>query len=100
MAENEHKTSLEIESTVCQSKDHVAAALDGEVVIMSIQEGEYFMLDAVASRIWELLEKPTTVGALCDALVDEYEVERAACEQDTLELLAQMQGKGLIAVQA
>lgn len=97
MTSTDHQaTAVELTSTLRQSKDHVAAALDGEVVIMSIQEGEYFMLDPVASRVWELLDDPTTVAKVCDALCNEYEVDRAVCERDTLDLLAEMKSKELV----
>jgi hypothetical protein len=40
------------------------------------------------------------VRELRDALLDEYDVEAARCEQDLLELLEKMRVEGLIEVRA
>ena len=45
-----------------------------------------------------LIETPTPVGALCDQLVQEFEVERATCEADVLGLLNKLLMNNLIRV--
>lgn len=94
----EHEAALEPSSVVSQSDKQVAADLDGEVAMMSIENGEYYVLDSVASRAWELLEKPIRVSDLCARLVEEYDVEAETCQRDTLDFLAQLHKKGLIDV--
>jgi hypothetical protein len=54
----------------------------------------------VGARVWELLKQPTSVGALRDALLDEYEVDQDRCAQDLLALLRKMRDEGLIEVRA
>lgn len=77
----------------------VSSNLDGETVMMSIENGEYFGLDSVGSRIWELLETPITVANLVDILVDEFEVSREECEADTIDFLNQLLDKHLLIVE-
>jgi hypothetical protein len=100
MAAADSNTELAASSVVRQSDQQVAADLDGEVAMMSIENGEYYVLDPVASRTWELIEKPTKVADLCAKLVDEYDIEIADCQRDVLQFLGQMHGKGLIDVEA
>lgn len=51
-----------------------------ECVMMSIEAGSYYGLNAVGSRIWELLESPKTVAQLCTQICEEFEVDERTCE--------------------
>ena len=88
------------QSTVVRSPDQVSGDLDGKVVLLSIENGEYYNMNEVGSRIWVLLEKPMTVEALIDRLFDEFEVERAVCEQEALGFLTQLRKDKLLRVEA
>ncbi|MCJ2187067.1 lasso peptide biosynthesis PqqD family chaperone [Novosphingobium beihaiensis] len=77
-------------SIVRQSKGLVSADIDGEVVMMSVEQGIYYRLDEVGSRIWGLIEQPMEVSVLCDRLLEEYEVERADCESGVLKFLDEL----------
>ena len=79
-----------------QGKDQIATDVDGEVVMMSVQQGEYYGLDSVGSRIWELFEQPKTTEQVIDVLTAEYEVDRKTCEQDVIQFVDELMGKGLL----
>lgn len=68
-------------------------------MLLSIENGEYYNMNEVGSRIWALLEKPMTVGALIDRLLEEFEVERATCEQEALAFLEQLHKDKLLKVE-
>lgn len=91
---------VDLNSEVVQSKDQVCTEVDGEVVMMSIQKGNYYSLDTVGGVIWERLAQPCRVSELCDALLVEYEVDRATCEADVLRFLSEMENQGLIEIQS
>ncbi len=55
-----------------------------ETLMMSVKAGRYYGLDAVASRIWELLETPKTVAQLCAQICQEFEIDAQTCEADVL----------------
>lgn len=84
--------------SVAQALDIVAAEMDGETLMMSIQNGMYYGLDEVGSRIWELISEPRRVSHLIDRLMEEYEVGRVPCQADTLDLLNQLYKEGLIRI--
>lgn len=67
-----------------------------EMVMMDIEQGKYFSLNPVATRIWDLLEKPLATDELCDLLTDEYEVDLAQCKMEVEEHLAEMVRLGLV----
>jgi hypothetical protein len=76
----------------------ITANIDTELVMMDADRGAYFGLDEIGTRIWNMLAEPQSLVQLCDKLVEEYEVERATCEQDVSQLLSQMQAQNLILV--
>ena len=63
---------------------------------MSVDKGKYYRLDDVGTRVWDLIEAPTTVDAVCDRLVQEFHVERATCEADVRALLERLLAGNLI----
>lgn len=92
------ESALTAQSTVVRSPEQVSGDLDGKVVLLSIENGEYYNMNEVGSRIWELLEKPMTVAALIDQLLAEFEVDRATCEQEATAFLQQLRKDKLLQV--
>ena len=92
------KKTLEItENTVLQrDPEQEFTYIDGEAVMLSLKQGEYYGLDPVGTRIWELLENPVTFSSLIDNLMDEFEVSREECEADTREYLETLYNKQLL----
>lgn len=86
-------------NTILQRKgDLLFNQIDGEVVMLSIENSEYYGMDKVGSRIWELLEKPVSLGTLMAKLMDEYEVSELQCTEDTLTFLNKLAVKKLISI--
>ena len=75
----------------------LARQLTGETVILDLDRGTYFGLNAVGTRIWELLEQGQTLRRICDGLAEEYEVAPAHLEHDVLALVAELLARGLVA---
>ena len=68
----------------------ISGRLHEELVMMDLDQGKYFSLNPVATRIWDLLEKPITVAELCGKLTEEYEVEPEQCRKEVGEHLDEM----------
>lgn len=90
--------TLEPQTTIVRSSDQVSGDLDGKVVLLSIENGEYYNMNEVGSRIWALLEAPITFGALIDRLINEFQVDRATCERETNAFLARLKDDHLVDV--
>ena len=80
------------------SKDVLAQELAGETVLLDLCSENYFGLDAVGTRVWQLLNEGRTGSDLIDTLQDEYEVEREVLEKDIFELLERLSDAGLIKI--
>ena len=85
-------------TTIVRTAEQVCAELDGKVVLLSIENGEYYHMNEVASRLWGLLEKPVTIGALIEQLVAEFDVDAATCQQDAMRFLTALQKDKLLRV--
>jgi len=84
------------ENTFFRNPETISGALHDQLVMMDIQQGKYFALNPVATRIWELLETPLNLEALCEKLLDEFDVTPEQCRLDVQEHLAEMQKLGLV----
>jgi hypothetical protein len=78
------------------SRDVLSQELAGESVLLDLASESYFGLDAVGTRIWQLLQDGADESGLVDALLDEYEVEREVLERDVADLLDRLAEAGLI----
>ena len=67
-------------------------------MILNLDSGMYFGLNAVGARIWNLIQEPRTVRDIRDLLLEEYEVDRERCENDLLALLDRLAAEGLAEV--
>ena len=74
----------------------VSTRVDEDVVLMSIASGKYYGMDAIGSRIWDILEKPVKVAVIVETLMAEYNVDQKRCEEDVLAFLNKMLGKTII----
>lgn len=74
----------------------ISGRLHDEMVMMDLDQGKYFSLNPVATRIWDLLERELTVEELCALLREEYEVESRRCFDEVSELLGEMAKLGLV----
>ena len=79
-----------------RNPDLVAAEMDGDVVMMSVESGAYFGLTGIAPQIWEALETPKTFEDLLGKMFSLYEVEDEVLRADLTTFVADMQKNGLI----
>lgn len=74
----------------------ISGQLHDELVMMDIDQGRYFALNPVATRIWQLLQSPLGLDDLCRKLLDEYEVDERRCFGEVEAHLQEMLQLGLI----
>jgi hypothetical protein len=67
-----------------------------EAVMMNVTAGRYYGLNAVASRIWELLETPKTITELCAQICEEFDVDAQTCEAAVLKFVQDLIDNGIV----
>ena len=87
-------------STACvRPSPHVLFRdLQSEAVLLSLDDGRYFGLNDVGTRMWHALVTADSVAAARDVLLTEYDVDRNTLSQDLDRLLDQLIDLGLVHV--
>ena len=92
------KKSILPESIVVVSKHQISCDLAGEAAILELKSGTYFGLDEIGATVWNLIAQPRRVVEVRDALIDQYDVEAERCGRELIELLDELQERGLIEI--
>ncbi len=89
---------LTLGSRVRPAPDTLFRNLEGEAVLLSLSACEYFGLDEVGTRIWELLPQHESLAGVLTSVLTEFEVGAGQAEEDLLSLVAALRDKGLVQV--
>lgn len=89
--------SIGPETTISRNRDilHARVGTD-EAVMMSIEAGHYYGLNAVGARIWELLGTPQTVERLCERIRAEFDVDKQTCDAAILKFAEELIDNGIV----
>lgn len=92
------KNTISKDTIVRRIENIDATDLNGEKVMMNLEKGQYFALNEVGSRIWDVIDKPTSVGEITNVLLSEYEIDADTCIEAVLDFLGKMNDAELISV--
>ncbi len=73
--------------------------LEGEAVLLNMQSEIYFGLNAMGTRIWELLKTHGRVRLVSAALLDEYDVDEERLGNHLCEFIDKLHSKGLVVLE-
>ena len=87
---------MDPESRPVRRSDILAQAAGETVILLTPDSGEYFTLNEVGGRIWDLADGSRTVTEIAAALADEYDAPAEEIRADALELLGELAGERLL----
>jgi hypothetical protein len=87
---------MNLNQTVSLSPRIISEEVAGETVILDLESECYFGLDAVGTRVWQLIQEHGDLQRIYNTLLEEYEVGEAQLLSDLETLLADASGRGLI----
>jgi len=90
---------MNLDQTVIILPDVMYQVVSGETVLLDLESECYFGLDAVGTRIWQLIRKSGELRTVYNTLLDEYEVEEPQLRADLETLLTDACERGLIRLQ-
>jgi hypothetical protein len=93
---SETNTNLCSQTVLVASRNQVSCDLGEEAAILGLRNSVYYGLNPVGARVWRLLQRPRSVGEICETIVNEYDVAAERCEGDLITLLQQMLREGLV----
>lgn len=70
--------------------------LDREAVLLNLHTEQYFGLDPVGTRMWQVLAETNSLDKTVQTVLGEFEVDEARLRQDLAELVAKLVEKGLL----
>ena len=91
--------TISLESTVVRKDNNLMGGEMGkETVLMDMNSGDYLGLNEVGSSIWKIIVEPKSVSEICSTLMEQYDVDAATCEAETLKYLNQLVTENMITV--
>lgn len=81
------------------SKDIIVQELEGDAILLNIQDGMFFGLNPVARRMWELLSELGQAEKVLKQLLQEYETSEEQLRQDLVDFIEKLRSKGLVEIQ-
>jgi len=92
--------SINLNQTIALSPDVISQEVSGETVLLDLESENYFGLDEVGTRIWQLIKETNNLSLIFDTLMGEYEVTEERLQQDLTVLLTEIEGLGLITLKS
>jgi hypothetical protein len=72
--------------------------LDGEGVILNLDNEQYYGLDSIATRMWVLLSTFPRIIDVYNFLQNDYQVDPEILRNDLVEFVLQLSNQGLIEI--
>jgi len=91
--------AVALDSRVSRDEAIVFTDLDDIIVMMDVDEGQYYELDPVGARVWNLLETDRSAADLCGVLAAEFDVDPDTCRHDVLEFLEEARAMRIVHVE-
>ena len=65
-----------------RNEELLSSEMDDELVMMNLENNNYFGLNKIGKDIWEQLDEPITLENLCKSLTQKYDVSFEQCKND------------------
>jgi hypothetical protein len=79
------------DDTYLRRKEQVIAQeSSGALVLFNMDDGQYYSLNEIGNRIWELCDGSRSVGQVVSILCEEYDSPAEIVNRDALELLEEL----------
>ena len=87
---------LTLNDRVAIPESVIAREVDGETVLLNLDTGIYFGLDAVGTAIWRAIQEDGHLVHAAAAVERDYDVDPAVARADLLRLIGEIVSKGLL----
>lgn len=88
---------MNLESYPQRKEQVIAQKASKDFLLFNMDDGNYYSLNEVGCRIWQLCDGTRSVAALVETLSAEYDVSADVLAQDVLDMLEEFRSGKLIA---
>ncbi len=83
---------------VRNDKQFMISPIGDELVMMSMENGNYIGINNVGTAIWAKLENPNSVKELISYLLETYDISKEECEKKTLKYLNDLMQQEMLTI--
>ncbi|MCP4100764.1 MAG: PqqD family protein [Lentisphaerae bacterium] len=70
---------------------------NGEIVMINIQNGNYYNLPYVGTAVWKLLEaSPMSIENIADSIITEFDIDKERFIKDLTSFIIELKKNGLV----
>lgn len=70
--------------------------IDGEAVIVNLDSGNYYSLDKVGAKIWNLIEEKVSIGGIIEIIANRYDAKKEEIVKAVNHLINELQQESLV----
>ena len=96
MAEKMSPETIADTTVISRNPAVLTSEVDGEMLIMNIEQGRYSGLNNIGSDIWRRIDPPCTFADLVERLAADYDADHARVARDVRALLIRMLERDVI----
>lgn len=74
----------------------VEETIEGEVVVVNLDNGNYYSLENTSSEVWQLVKQGARPGQICKFIASRYSEKDELVEEPLAKFLSELQQEGLI----
>ncbi len=89
-------TKMDNDALLRPSADVIFRELEGEAVLLDLNSGRYFGLNAAGTRVWTLIASGSTMAQVTAAMAAEFDSDAEQIARDVCELVAELTERGLL----
>lgn len=87
---------ITIDTLIVRADTTLSAEVGNEVVMLVPDRNSYYDTNAQGAAVWNALNQPTTVRAICARLIERFDVAEPDCQRDVLAFVREGVTEGLI----
>jgi len=72
--------------------------IDGEAVILNLDNGVYYSLDEVGAKVWDLCDGSNSIKDIIMVICEEFEVKGQTAGEDILEFMEELLKESLVVI--
>lgn len=91
---------LTLNTIVRREQEIFDSQIDDEIVMANLKTDKFYGLNSVSSRIWQHLSEPLSVRAICDALMEEFDIDAGRCEAEVMAFIQTLLDADLVMLDA
>lgn len=92
------ESDFDMTAQVHPSADALVQTTGEEAVVLDVASEQYFGLNKVAARLWQLLDQNPSLDDAYQRLLLEYEVDPTELQRDLADIVSQLAAAGLVRI--